>query len=450
MLKRLRVGLYSLLGLLVLGVLGVQLLRWTALDQEDRALLSLARVAPAPAEGRSGFAALSLSDYDIPADRLDAEMAAEVQAYTAWLAGQGEATRAASRAAADGGDASELDRWTPKVASRYQARKAIGYDSPLCGFSATDCLARVRFDTGEMRAFVAGESARLARVDQALAADHLHSPYPPSHQAPLLPFATLRLSLTQAAMDAVDGRVPQALSRTCRTLSAARRFAPGARDLVNKMVFPGLAEGAAALLLDIRREHPAEPLPDDCRDALRPVEADDYLMCEAMRGEFRMGAAFSANQDRALAGSWSPSDLFARHLLIDAGLHDAWMANTFATPCTDDYRREVLAGRVPALPPAPVSRSHMHCYAAAISCLLAEIALPAYGGYQGRQLDHAAKLRALLAAQSALGGDADAATLEAAAASPGYAVSVDPAARTITVQQRFLPRTADAAYVVRF
>lgn len=450
MLKLLRVGLYSLVGLLALGVLGVQLLRATALDDDDKALLALARQAPAPAEGRSGFAALSLSDYDIPADRLEAEMAAEVQAYTSWLAGQGEAARAASRAVADGGDAIGSGQWATKLASRYPARKPIGYDSPLCGLSATDCLARVRGDTGEMRAFLAGESARLAVVDQALAADHLHSPYPPSHQAPFLPFATLRLSLTQAAMDAADGRVPQALSRTCRTLSAARRFTPGARDLVNKMVFPGLAEGAAALLLDIRREHPAEPLPDDCRDALRPVQADDYLICEAMRGEFRMGAALSASQDRALAGGWSPQDLFARHVMVDGELQDAWMANTFATPCTDAYRREVLAGRVPAPPSPPVSRNQVHCYAAAISCLLAEIALPTYGGYQGRLLDHAAKLRALLAAQSALESDADAAKLEAAAASPGYAVSVDPGARTITVPLRFPSAKPDPAFVVRF
>lgn len=450
MLKALRVGIVSVLGVLLLGLLGVQLLRWTALDEHDEAMLALARTAPAPAVGRSGFAALALSGHDIPANAIDAEMAAEVQAYTAWLAGQGEAILAASRQAAGGNDAGLLGSWKPRYEGRYPARPPINADSPLCRLRATDCLALVRADTGAMRGFMAGETARLAQVDEALSADHLHSPYPPSHQAPFAPFSTLRLSLTQAAFDAADGRVPQALVRTCRTLAAARRFTPGARDLLNQMFFPALAEGSAALLLDIRREHPSEPLPAECAEALRPGEASDYLICEAMRGEFRMGAALSASQDAALAGSWAPTNLFSRFVLMDSELHDAWMANIHAAPCTDDYRLEVLAGRVPPPPTAAISRDDIHCYAAAINCILAGIALPAYDDYQGRLLDHAAKLRVLLAAQAALGTDASPATLQAAAASPGYELSVDAATRTLALRQRFPPGNTDPVFAVGF
>jgi hypothetical protein len=437
--KALRVGVVAVLGVLVLGLLGVQVLRWTALDEHDEQLLALARVPPPPAQGqgRSGFAALALSGYEIPADAIDAEMAAEVQAFTDWVA-------------AEGNEAGGLGRWTPIVAGRYAARPQIAIESRLCRLAVPDCLAMLHADTGPIRAFMAGETARLALVDRALSADHVHSPYPPSHQAPLPPLATLRLSLTQAAIDAVDGRVPQALSRTCRTLAAARRFTPGARDLFSQLFFPALAEGSAALLLDIRREHPSEPLPDDCRDALEPVQPEDFLICEAMRGEFRMGAALSASQAAALARQWTPRSLFARWLLMDSELHDAWMARTFATPCTDDYRREVLAGRVPPPPPHAISRNQVHCYAAAIDCLLAEIALPAYDNYQGRLVDHAAKLRLLLAAQSAVGVDADAAALEIAAASPGYEVTADSTARTLTLRQRFLPGQSDPLFTVRF
>jgi hypothetical protein len=439
-----------LLGVLVLGLLLVQVLRWTALDAQDEALLALARTAPAAAEGRNGFAALALSGYEIPAEAIDAEMAAEVKEYTAWLAGQGEALSRAAPSTGESDEAGPNAAWTPRAANRYPARPAINFDSPTCGLGAKDCLARVRADTGEIRAFMAGESERLALVDQALSADLLSSPYPPSHQAPFPPFTTLGLSLTQAAIDAADGRVPQALSRTCRTLAAARRFTPDARDLLGKMVFPALAEGAAALLLDIRRENPAEPLPDDCRGALQPVQADDYLVCEAMRGEFRMGAALSASQDEALAGRWTPDALLSRWVLLDARLQDAWMASAFAAHCTEDYRREVLAGHVPPAPPRPVSRDDIHCYAAALNCLMVEIALPAYRDYQGRQLDYAAKLRLLLAAQAAVGADATAASLEAAAASPGYEVSADPAARTLAVRQRFLPGGSDPLFSVSY
>lgn len=448
--KALWMGILAVPGVLLLAWLGVQVLRWTALDGQDLQLLSLARVPPAPAQGRSGFAELALSGYDIPADAIDAEMAAEVQAYRLWLAGQGAAIKAATDQAAQGHEAGPLGKWTPTVAGRYPARPQIAIESRLCRLAVPDCLAMLHADTGPIRALMATETARLALVDRVLSADQVHSPYPPSHQAPFAPLATLRLSLTQAAIDAVDGRVPQALSRTCRTLAAARRFTPGARDLLNQLFFPALAEASAALLLDIRREHPAEPLPEDCRDALQPVQAGDYLICEAMRGEFRMGAALAASQDAALAGSWAPGDLFARHLLIDRQLHDAWAARTLATPCTDDYRREVLAGRVPPPPRPPVSRSDVHCYAAASTCVLAEIASPAYDHYQGRLLDHAATLRVLLAAQAAVGLDADPASLAAAAASPGYDVAVDPAARTISVRQRFASDHAKPRYVAAY
>lgn len=450
MLKALRVGISTVLGVLMLGLLGVQLLRWTALDDDDQEALALARVPPAPTQGRSGFAALGLSGYVIPTDAIEAEMEAEVQAYTAWLAGQGEMILAASSPAAGGKDAGRLGTWTPRVAGLYSKRPQIAIESRLCRLAVPDCLERVRADLDTVRAFMADESARLALVDQALSADHLHSPYPPSQQAPLAPLATLRLSLTQAAVDAADGRVPEALSRTCRTLAAARRFTPGARDLLNKMFFPALAEGSAALLLDIRREHPAEPLPEECREALQPVQPDHYLICEAMRGEFRTGVALSASQEAALARSWTPRNLFSRWVLIDGELQDAWVARILAAPCTDDYRNEVLAGRVPPPPPRAGLRGDIHCYAAAVTCFLVDVGLPAYGDYQGRLLDHAAKLRVLLAAHSAVGGDVDAAALEAAAASPGYEVGVDTAARTITVRQRFLPGQSDPLFTVGF
>jgi hypothetical protein len=443
MLKWLRRGTASLLVLLVLLLLAVHLLRWMAYGDEQRAAVALASVPPPAATGRSGYAALALSDFEIPADAIDAQMAAEVRDYGQWLAQQGDSLIGADADAA-------FETWVPRVAGRYPARVALTYQSPLCPMNGSGCLALARADTGALRELMAGQSARLALVDQALTADHLRSPYPPSHQAPLPPYTALRLSLTQAAFDAVDGRVPEAMARTCRTLAGARRFNADARDLVGKMVFPALAEGSAALLLELRREYPAAPLPADCAPALVPVQASEFLVCEAMRGEFRMGAALTASQDAALADHWTPTALFARWVLMDGELQDAWMAQTLAAPCTDDYRREVLAGSVPPPPARPVSRGDLHCYAAAINCLLAEIALPAYGDYQGRLLDNAARLRLLLAAHSAVGAEVEPANLRAAAVSPGYGVSVDAQARTLSVQPRFARGGSSADFQIAF
>ncbi|PZO09895.1 MAG: hypothetical protein DCF27_04650 [Lysobacteraceae bacterium] len=439
MLKWLRRGLFSVLVLLVLLLLAVQFLRWTAYGEEERAAVALAGVPPPPATGRSGFAALALSDFEVPKDAMDAEMAAEVRNYSRWLADQGDSV-------IDG----EIETWVPSVAARYPVRAPLTYSSSLCTLGGANCLALVKADTGAMRELVAGQSERLALVDQALAADHLRNPYPPSHHAPFPPYSALRLSLTQAAFDAVDGRVPEALARTCRTLAGARRFNADAHDLVGKMVFPALAEGSVALLLDLRREYPGVPLPAGCAPALVPVQPSEVLICDAMRGEFRQGAALTAMQEKAPADRWSPAALFSRWVLMDGRLQDAWMAHTLAAPCTDDYRHAVLAGSVPVSPEKPVSRDDVRCYAALISCVLAEIALPAYGDYQGRLLDHAARLRLVLAAHSAVGTDVRPAELHSAAASPGYAIAVDPEARTLSVRSRFARAAGTSDFKVAF
>jgi len=57
----------------------VQRLRWIAYGDEERAAVALASVPPPAATGRSGCAALALSDFETPADALDAQRAAEVR-----------------------------------------------------------------------------------------------------------------------------------------------------------------------------------------------------------------------------------------------------------------------------------------------------------------------------------------------------------------------------------
>jgi len=85
MLKWLKRGLICALGLLVLMVAGAQLLRSMAYRDEERAALALASVPPQAATDHSGYPALALSDFEIPAYAF-AQMAAEVRDYTACLA----------------------------------------------------------------------------------------------------------------------------------------------------------------------------------------------------------------------------------------------------------------------------------------------------------------------------------------------------------------------------
>jgi hypothetical protein len=285
-------------------------------------------------------------------------------------------------------------------------------------------------------------------VQAALAADHLVNPYPATIGTPLPPYGGLHLPLTAAAFEAVQGRAPEAYARTCDLLGQARRMDRGGGNLIEKLLAQSLAEGAAWLLLDLRREFPVARLPEACTAALAPVGTDEATVCEAMRGEYRMHRALGAQLDAQLAG-WNPKALLTRLLLFDERLQAAWSARQFAPFCADATRGLADAGQPPPLPSPAVGFDRVACYAAYINCVLAQIAGPSFAPYADRALDHAAKLRLLLAAQAVADGRRAPANAASDASVAGYPVDFDPATQQATITLR-APRDGETAFRVDF
>lgn len=418
----LRKLLVALVVAIVLFLLVTRALRWFADDEAARADLALMEAAePAPAGG-NGSAWLALADLEVPEAEVEAAFADDVAAFAAWQAGAGRRLFGAGDLFA-GVTSGPAESYASPLAARYPARPKVDVPEAACTLAGLDCLQRVRTDPEAVRAWLAADAARLGAATRSLAADHVAHAYAPAMDSPLPPYQYWRLPLSAAALQAVDGDAAGAVVRACGLLGSARRLGGRADTLISKLVAMSLAEGAAGLVLAIQHAQPGLALPDDCAPARAPVQVDDYQVCEALRFEYRTSVQYGRLMDEGLAGRWDPKSLAYRWLLLDERMHGLWIAETFAPACRDDFRTAVAAGEVPDVAGHIVATAEPRCYAAFGNCLLVAIAAPAWDGYQKRLLDHAARLRLLLAGIALQAGGIDEAGLPAAAASPGYGLS---------------------------
>ncbi|KFN45140.1 hypothetical protein [Arenimonas metalli] len=410
--------LQALALLVVLAMVLTATLRWFALDDEARDDVAML-MAPGPeASGDNGFAVLLLSNHEVPEARFDEVMAGEVARFEAFERVNREAMLAMARTSPQSSPMGLAYRLLED--GGFPAREPVPLNNAGCSLRGVGCLDKVRDDPEAIRALLATAGDRTGLATRALASGHIRSPYPRGFQAPLPPYQNLRLPLIAAALDGVEGRVPAAMSRACGVLADARRHAARADDLVQKAVMMLLGNGAAELLLDLRRASPDTPLPPSCAEALVPVQDGHYLLCEVLRDEFRMASRMARQIDEALAARRNPRDLFLRFTAIDAGVHDAWIAPRYADTCRDAYRAKLLAGEVPPTQGTTIGLSNPTCWGAVISCTLARATQLNVERYQAQALDSAATLRLQLAALAVLDGRLPRAQAAAASSSPGY------------------------------
>ena len=401
--------------LLLVYAVTVQVLRAVAMGEEEEAALALMQPPPPVLAGDSGFKYLAFGDRDVPPAALDAAMAAEVAAFRAWHEGSGP------RSLVRGGTG---ESFASPAAADYPLREPWARPDAACGLSQLDCHDHLRGHEAQVRDWLTRSAERLALADQALRAESLANPHPPAGDMPFAGFQQLTLPLNAAALQALDGDTAGATARACVQLAASRRFLAQDGLLIDKMVHAAQADAAGSLLMSLRRQDPALPLPAGCDHALRPVDPSDYRVCGALRSEYAMMADYIRRNDRAMAESGAIKHVLTRWLLTDVTLLQGWNAARYAPYCSAEGLALVDAGQVPTPRPHAFSKASVDYWAAPISYILAAIAAPDYGKYQRRLLDSAAKLRLHLAVIAVAEGRLAAADLPAAASSPGYAVQV--------------------------
>lgn len=401
-------------GALLLG--GFALLRWHAFGDPQRAALALMEPRPAPA-GENAYPWLALSDYEVPLDQIDEAMAAEVRHYREWTHKMDtDPPKGPYRPGAPGWPDRDF-----RAKSRYGEREPIDAGSSIClPYEDMGCLEQVRARPEAFRTRLAREQDRLAMMDRALAATHLTLPFPPNIRASYLTTRSMELVTVRAALAAVDGRGEEAFSQACTQMASLRRLSASADTVWTRRWAHDHALQAGKLVLELRREHPSQPLPEVCATALAPSRGDEYRLCRIMRHEFAVYESMHEAGRRSLLSSGP----YLLHRLMgeDATLRKAWEAQRFAGYCSDEglADTDVLERQ----PVRIITSRDLGCYAAARSChWVMKRHAPVHPETWNH--DHYASMRLLLAAHElADGGTTEAATL-ARLQLPGYPVVRD-------------------------
>lgn len=374
----------AVLFLVVAYVLTVQVLRWIAYGEEERAAVALMRQLPPPPAGESGFKYLAYAGKDAPDEALDAALAADVAAFAEYHARYGEHLV--------GDAATVLEPPATPGADGLPSLATVPAPDYACSFGQVDCVAALRGHEAAARAWLDAVAPRTRRVEKALAAEHLTIPYALSAATPFPGYQQLRLPLNDIALQALEGDVANALPRACGLLANARRHLRNDGFLIDKMVFASLTQGASDLLLRVHSLEPSRELPDDCAESIAPVQVEDFQVCNALRAEFAMMSELSRQMDQANRGWRTPT----RWVLISQQLQDAWTATGLAPYCTPQGQAAIARGEIPRVQARDYDRGSIDFWAAPMSHILAAIAYPAYGDYQQRLLDYAQKLQANL------------------------------------------------------
>ncbi|MFY2763944.1 hypothetical protein [Arenimonas sp. MALMAid1274] len=412
--------------LLLLG--GFQLLRWHAMGPAQREALRWMQPLP-PREGENAFKWLALANYQVSPGQVDAAMAEEISHFQDWNRRMELAAVSTRRP--------DFRPYPFAAKEKYGARPPPAYGALECMRDVNaSCLDTVRGKVGPVRALLEQEAGRLEMMDRALSADHLSNLFPRSAPVDSLQFNGMGLVTLRAALAGADGRVGESLELACRQMATLRRFRADTDVATAHFGLTVNIQRAGKLVLDLRRAHPAQPLPPACTEALRPVEAEDYILCNAMRDR---NALFEHYYQ--LAARMYPSKP-----RIDRWLHEwfgiyeplrkAWHAQQFSAYCGQAAVDDMEAGRTPANRDL-ITPGQLACYAAPASCHeQSRRQIPEQEAL--RALDAYASLRLLLAAHRLAEGGQTPHEAWLALRLPGYPVAEDADGKRWSIAQRAL------------
>lgn len=368
---------------LVLLVLAVYLVsRAMGASQAEREALALVD-APAPADGRDGFAALWSLGYDVPASEQERVLADDVRSLAALPPPD---------LSAPGG----IRAWRSAREEWPRLGQARDGDPAWCGLREAGCIERVRAAPGDYARLLEHHARLLEQAGTLAAYDRFSSPLPPRLDAPFPEFQGLTRAPTRDAWRFVQGDTDSALAGVCAGVSQGRTLIAAGDSLIGSMIGAALVQGNAALLADMLAELPRDhALPPECTAAFaQPLELEAGV-CRALLSEGRWVSAgmrtAAVQAPGAASGKEVPS--WASRMLFDPERTAARGAPKFAWYCSGQAQA-LIARDEPLLDPTPPpSRWSLACASNPIGCILADIALPAYRDYGMRLQDADARLR---------------------------------------------------------
>lgn len=347
--------------------------------EAQQAALALLQKDYRPAYSVNAFPLLFYMNHDVPEDRLDAQMAADVERVRKWL----------DKASASKKMSDEDHTDAPKLAELSDKEQVA-----LCAHHGKGCLAQMVARPEAARAVLAAHPIQVARARVFERADYFWNVFPANASSPT-GFRDIRdgqrFWLSAFALKYVEGDRMGGLVAACRNLGAWRRMARGSNSLINRLMADGFRDGAIRLYADMLAGLPATgTVPEDCALALQPVATADADHCPALAGEL------------ATFGS-ALREVGTSLFLLDPHKTMAWYAQSLSPACGSEATGHFLADELPhreelkSFPfwsdlSVPPGTTWPECMANAVGCVFFNVGADT-GKYDARLLDQAAHLR---------------------------------------------------------
>lgn len=264
---------------------------------------------------------------------------------------------------------------------------------PVCG-DGTSCIDVIESAPEQSSAAIVAWRPWLEANARALRAPAFRDLRTDASVADSLPAyrGMVQLRLLRA-FDFATGQTAAALEAACEDARGAIRRASDPDILIDGMIGIAMFRLQAALIADMRRRAPQDPLPTSCAALAEPPDpAVEGTLCPGMRGEWRWLARVVDDLN-----AQGPSDTpeWATPLLHDPDWLLARAAERYAPHCTEAAVEAAREDRPTGF--AHVAPRWVDHVSHPVSLTLDTIAEPAYTPYAERQLDHVAWRRLLAA-----------------------------------------------------
>lgn len=370
-------GLLAVALLVVIVLFAVSRLRGPSSEQRDALALLQDDTHP---QGRNAFPAIWLLPYGVPPEELTTITAQDMARLDALPYEPGDP------AASLDFESSASKRFPRALASKEAAPER-------CRLRGLGCLAQVRARLGQYRQWRVSEGDVIDRVLAIQQYDYFRNQLPARTDVPFPEMQLFSVLPTLRALDFAEGRVDEGLAGVCSDISMWRKLSNGSDMLVFSMIAVAGLSGSSQLLVEMLQEIPEiHPLPASCKIALQPLHADEFSMCNSMRGEAQylqyLGVALKSTDSPV--GNAVGDRLFP--VFFDPEGMAAIAAPAYAWPCSQEAASALAADRALHIPVRSTSLVRLECVANFAGCALAGIGAPSFDTYLQRGQDARARM----------------------------------------------------------
>jgi hypothetical protein len=377
----------SLLPLLVLAIVFVYGRMRSATPEQQQALALLEKKSAYKPEQNSAAYIWSMT-HDVPQDKIESLFAADVAKFNALKNTQDMASF-------------EWQAKTQYPEIDYRQTELEDYCNKK---DLAACLASVQRDQTKLRPILDSSQIQIKRAEAISNYRSYYSPMKQYMESPLPGFQTGQTLLRVHYADLfLNGQQQLAMTKICRDIDTWRSISANTDSLIGSMVGHAYVRADLSILADmLTRVDSSQKLPDICMSALKPIEYQENMICDAVRNEFEI----IKNIDVSLKGQQGINKSIAEKITEMATplIYDYKQLNRKAAPFYAIHCDENAVAAAKQQKPLEINNKALieknKCGSVdkisnSAGCILFDIALSDYNTYSSRRLDQSAQITAM-------------------------------------------------------